>query len=93
MASGRNQHQPPANVVAGKSISPAITVLAVDGYGNPVANTSIHLEVDSGPANLVGTVTVKTATNGVASFSGLSLKTAGSYTLIALNSGAVSSGA
>jgi uncharacterized repeat protein (TIGR03803 family) len=75
-------NQQPTNVTAGSTITPAVTVDVEDQYGNIVtSNTSnVTLAVASGPGTLGGTLTVA-AVNGVATFSSLSITTAGSYTL------------
>jgi uncharacterized repeat protein (TIGR03803 family) len=74
--------QQPTNVAAGSAISPAVTVDVEDQFGNIVTgnSSSVMLSVATGPGTLGGTVTVA-AVNGVATFSNLSLTTAGSYTL------------
>src|SRR5262249_50160021 len=74
----------PADTVAGQAISPAVTVIVVDAYGNTVESSdqAVTLSLASGPdgATLGGTTTVQ-AVNGVATFSDLTLPQAGTYTL------------
>jgi hypothetical protein len=74
--------QQPGNVTAGNKINPSVTVDIEDSDGDVVTsdNSSVTISIAGGPGTLGGTLTV-TAVNGVATFSNLSLKTAGSYTL------------
>ena len=70
--------QQPTNVVAGSAIAPAVTVSVEDSLGNLVtsATNSITLGIGTGTGPLNGTAT-QAAAAGVATFSGLSLNTAG----------------
>jgi hypothetical protein len=74
----------PKNAVAGVAIKPAVTVSVQDQFGNvDTSNTSlITMTVDSGPGSLFGTATAS-ALKGIAAFSNLVLRTAGTYTLAA----------
>jgi uncharacterized repeat protein (TIGR01451 family) len=77
----------PATGTIGEPLGSAVTVNVVDNANNTVTtdNTQIvTLSIASGPAGatLSGTTTA-TAVNGVATFSGLSLNLAGTYTLVA----------
>ena len=74
--------QQPTNTTIGVAIHPAVTVDVVDQFGNLIANdnSSVTIGVASGPGTLGGTTTV-TASAGVATFSNLTLGTAGTYTL------------
>ncbi|HEY1921342.1 MAG TPA: Ig-like domain repeat protein, partial [Tepidisphaeraceae bacterium] len=74
-------HQP-TTVIAGATISPAVTVDIEDQFGNLITtNTSmVTLAVNTGPG-LLGGNTAVAAVNGVATFGNLSLGTAGAYTL------------
>ncbi len=76
--------QQPTDTVAGQAVAPAITVQAMDQFGNLVAGDNINLNVLNGsdPTPFL-TLSAKTDDNGIATFSGLSLTTAGTYTLIA----------
>jgi len=81
----------PSNAAAGAGITPAMQVAVQDAQGNTVttATTSITVAIGTNPASgtLAGTNTVA-AVNGVATFSTLSLNTAGSgYTLTAAATG------
>lgn len=82
----------PKNTVAGVAIKPAVTVAIQDQFGNvDTSNTSlITMTVDSGPGSLFGTATAS-ALKGVATFSNLVLRTAGTYTLAATQ-GSLSNG-
>jgi hypothetical protein len=77
----------PSNAVAGSAVTPAVQVAVQDAQSNTVttATTSITVTIGTNPASgtLAGTTTVA-AVNGVATFSTLSLNTAGTgYTLTA----------
>ena len=76
--------QPPASALAGQTLGP-IVVNIEDENGNLLTgdDSEVTLAVAGGPSTaLSGTLTVA-AVNGVATFSGLSLDTAGTYTLSA----------
>src|SRR5256885_1156906 len=81
----------PSNAGAGAVNTPAVQVAVQDAQGKtvPTATTSITVAIGTNPASgtLAGTKTVA-AVNGVATFSTLSLNTAGSgYTLTASATG------
>jgi hypothetical protein len=76
--------QPPTKVTAGAAISPAITVEVADKFGNLVSSNSstVSLSVSSGPAGgVVSGAPSQAAMNGLATFSGVVLDTAGTYSL------------
>jgi hypothetical protein len=78
--------QQPTAAIAGSAIAPAVTVLVEDALGN-VVNTDaskITMAIGSGPdgVKLAGTSLIGAA-KGIATFSGLSIPTASSYTLTA----------
>jgi len=75
--------QQPSNASIQAAISPAVRVAIEDGNGNTVttANNPVTLALTSG-TGLAGTLTV-TPQNGVATFSNLTVGSAGSYTLSA----------
>ena len=80
--------QQPTNVPVGGTISPAVQVAVEDSNGNPVtaATNPVTLALVGG-SGLVGTLTVVPA-NGVATFSNLSIGTAGTgYMLVATSPG------
>ncbi len=76
--------QQPTEALAGNAIVPAIKAAIEDSSGNVVIteDSVVTLGVFTGPggAILSGTLTA-TAQNGIATFSGISLNTAGTYTL------------
>jgi hypothetical protein len=74
----------PSNVIAGIAIAPAVQVMIEDSNGNLITsdNSTVTLAVDTGPGSLAGTTSVQ-ASGGIATFSHISIATAGSYTLIA----------
>jgi hypothetical protein len=78
----------PSNAVAGTTISPAVKVEVRDANGHVVLGnqSSVTLAIASGPSGAVlsGTLTVPVV-NGIATFSNLSLLTAGTYTLRAVD--------
>jgi hypothetical protein len=89
----------PTNTLTGQAISPAVQVAVEDGLGNVVTNdsSSVTLSVGANPGGgtLDGSVTVA-ASNGVATFSGLSLNKPGTgYNLTAADGslGGATSGA
>ncbi len=81
----------PSNTVAGNTISPSVTVLIEDKFGNVQTNDNtdtVTLAIGTNPNNgfLNGTVTV-TVKSGAATFSDLSIDQAGTgYTLVASSS-------
>ncbi|MDI6787497.1 MAG: fibronectin type III domain-containing protein, partial [Planctomycetota bacterium] len=79
--------QQPSNTVAGVTISPAITVLVKDQYGNNVAD-GITVTMTSNAAQLNGTPSRNTA-SGVATFANLNITTIGTYALTATAGAAV----
>jgi streptogramin lyase len=81
--------QPPSSIAAGSTFG--LTVTAEDSSGNPITSfngtVTVGLENNPGCATLGGTLTA-TASNGVATFSGLSLTRAAiGYTLYASTGG------
>jgi hypothetical protein len=81
----------PSNALTGAAISPAVQVAVQDSTGNTVTapTNPVTLALTAG-TGLGGTLTV-TPQNGVATFSSLTLSTAGTYTLVASSSGLTSS--
>jgi hypothetical protein len=71
--------QQPGITVAGVAIAPAITVQLQDALGNPVAqpNVQIVMDISSGTGNLTGLKTRSTNAFGLATFSSLSIDSAG----------------
>ncbi len=67
--------QPSATVASGVTFPQQPAVRLADPFGNTVAqaNVPVQVSVQSGSAALAGTTTVNTASNGIATFSGLSL--------------------
>jgi Chitobiase/beta-hexosaminidase C-terminal domain len=78
--------QQPSNALTGATMSPAVIVAVQDSNGNTLtsATNPVTLALTSG-SGLTGTLTA-TPQNGVATFSNLSIGTAGSYTLSATSS-------
>jgi hypothetical protein len=82
--------QQPSNALTGATISPAVQVVVEDANGNAVTSATNPVTLAlTGGASLGGTLTI-TAQNGVATFSNLSVSTAGSYMLSATSSGLTS---
>jgi len=77
----------PSGITAGNSLS-AITVAVEDQYNNIVTTDSSNITISkaSGSGSLLGTATAN-AVAGVATFSGLTIQTAGNYTLGAAENG------
>ncbi len=72
--------QPPSSMVAGSSISPV--VLVTDQYGNAVAGATVNLALASRSSTVAASLaTATTDASGRATFSNLSLTTAGTFTL------------
>ncbi len=83
--------QEPTSTVAGVAISPSVTVRIEDEFGNLVDDDSTQVTVaigtNPGSGTLSGT-TLQTASNGIATFAGLSINKSGTgYTLTASASG------
>jgi autotransporter-associated beta strand protein len=78
----------PSNVTAGVADSPSIVVDVEDQFGNIVASNSsnVTVAVATGPGSATGTLTIA-ASGGVATFSNVTLDTAGNYTLSASDGG------
>ena len=75
--------QQPSNGSTGATITPAVQVSVEDGSGNVVTTAANPVTLALvGGAGLAGTLTA-TPQNGVASFSNLTISTAGAYTLSA----------
>ena len=75
----------PSSGTAGSALS-SVSVTVEDSGGNPVTSSTAAITISSSPAGVGGTLTVN-AVSGVATFSGLTINTAGSYTLSATSSG------
>jgi uncharacterized repeat protein (TIGR03803 family) len=82
-------NQQPTNITAGQSFTPSVVVYVEDAFGNvaDADSSNVTISIANGPTggSLGGTLTVQ-AQNGVATFSDLSLTTAGTYTLEAVDS-------
>jgi len=74
----------PTTGIAGKTLNPAVAVKVEDAFGNVVTSnaSAITIALASGPAggSLAGTLRAN-AINGIATFSNLSMKVTGAYTL------------
>jgi hypothetical protein len=74
----------PVTVAAGMVISPAVTVLVRDLYGNPVRSSTVKISlIPVGSATLGGTVSVMSSPQGIATFKNLTVSKAGTYQLVA----------
>jgi hypothetical protein len=87
--------QQPTNVVAGASITPAVTVKVLDAFGNLETgdnSDSVTMAIGTNPAGgtLSGTNPV-TVSGGVASFSNLSINNVGNGYTLATSSGSLTS--
>lgn len=80
---------PPASVVSGVSIAPAVTVQlqSATGMNLTTSGVPITIKIDSPTATLSGTLTVNTAAGGLATFSTLRVNLVGTYTLTATATG------
>jgi hypothetical protein len=75
----------PADSTAGQSL-PDLAVNVADAFGNPIAGVPITLTIN-GPGNLSAGTTAAPSVAGVATFSGLTLLKAGTYTFTATSPG------
>jgi hypothetical protein len=77
--------QSPGNAVAGAAFASQPQVTVQDQYGNTVTTdtSSVTITVTGGAAPVTCTANPKAALNGVATFSGCAITTAGTYTLTA----------
>lgn len=84
--------QQPTDAVAGELISPAITVLLKDAYGNnvPTASVSILMSLTTGTGVLSGMTSRTTDVNGLATFHDLNINLVGTKNLTA-SSGSLTS--
>ncbi len=75
--------QAPTDVVAGAPLSPPVTLILEDTYSNPVTtdNSSLTLTLSSGNFAGGGNTITAAASAGVATFAGLTIDAAGTYTL------------
>lgn len=74
--------QTPSSAAAGIALAPAIKVAATDQYGNLVStSTSVTLKLTGGTFSTGNSTLTATTSNGVATFSKIIIKTAGSYSL------------
>jgi hypothetical protein len=69
--------QQPTDATAGHLLSPAVTLLVTDAFGNGASAVSVSLALGSGSGPLNGTTTRVTDASGIASFNDLSLGTNG----------------
>ena len=86
--------QPPGNTAAGSNISPAVTVLVQDTYGNTVSgdtsSVTVALTANPGSGTLSGNKTVA-AQSGLATFNNLSLNQVGSGYVLTATDGSLTS--
>ena len=87
--------QQPTNTAAGQPITPPVSVQLQDSFGNKVAMSGVNVTIQASPVaglfrTLLGTTTQPTDATGLATFAGLSLSNAGTYTLLAQASGITS---
>ena len=74
--------QQPSNTTAGVAISPPVTVRVRDAQGNPVGGAPVTVEIFASTRSpLQGTVTQVTDGSGIATFAGLTVGIAGTYSL------------
>lgn len=87
--SSLSMQQNPTTGTAGMVLSPSMKVAALDQYGNLVkASTTVTLTLSGANFSTGSATATATTTNGVASFNGLIINTAGTYTLAASATGA-----
>src|SRR5262249_41411176 len=79
--------QQPSNAVAGVAITPSVTVQLQDQFGNNLSTSGIPVALILNAGDLFGTLTRLTNASGLATFEGLNVHVAGTYTLTAQSSG------
>ena len=74
--------QQPTTTPTGSPITPAVTVAVRDAFGNTVTTSfqGVTLALSNGTFSSGGSTVTVRAVNGIATFSGLVIDTAGSYT-------------
>jgi hypothetical protein len=77
----------PSAVVAGQTMSPAVTVQVEDSTGNATPDSGVTVTVATTPNVTVAGNTATTNANGLATFNSMVINTAGSYTLKASATG------
>jgi hypothetical protein len=79
------QQAPPATGTAGAALSPAVRVAVEDAFGNVVTSdtSTVTLTLSSGTFSTGTSTAIAVASSGVATFSSLTINTAGTYTLAA----------
>ncbi|HEX6943759.1 MAG TPA: Ig-like domain-containing protein [Gemmatimonadaceae bacterium] len=85
--------QPPSAVLVGAPFSAAPVVQLRDASGNPVSDANVDITATlggTGGGTLGGTTTVQTNGSGTATFGGLSIDAAGTYTITFSSSGLTS---
>jgi hypothetical protein len=75
--------QQPTDTTAGATISPAVTVRALDTFGNNVPGLTVTISLSTGSGTLNGTITRTTSASGVATFDDLSINVTGTKRLTA----------
>ena len=75
----------PTGTTAGASVNPAVTVLIEDAYGNLISSNSsvVALTLQGGSFEGGSNTTTASASGGVATFSGIKIDVAGSYSVSA----------
>ena len=81
--------QQPSNVAHNATMTPAVTVLAVDDNFDPVSGVSVTVTLASGPGTLIGGGSVSTAATGLATFNGLKISAAGTGDTLAAGASGV----
>ncbi len=87
--------QQPASATAGVAIDPAVTVEVEDAFGNVVTSdrSTVTLTVSAGTFEDGSSTATAAASSGVATFNGLTIDVAGSYSLAATDGTLTPSGA
>ena len=77
----------PSNATVGATMAPSVTVQVEDQFGNPVSDSGATITLASTPSVTVIGKTAVTGATGLATFSGIVIDTAGSYTVTATSTG------
>jgi hypothetical protein len=79
----------PSVTTAGNAISPSVTVMVEDQFGNTVTNDSRTVTISSGTTAFTGSALSVAAANGVATFSNVKPVTAGTGNTLTASDGAI----
>ena len=79
--------QGPSAVVAGQTMTPAVTVQVEDNSGNPAPDAGVSITLATRPGVTVGGSSAVTNASGLATFNSIVINSAGTYTMTASATG------